>query len=77
LRYVANGYKSARAMPETRARTHFLMRAGEAIPERLIAEMRQVARETVARQDAERLLAVNARRVTSRRPTMGGGHSKT
>jgi hypothetical protein len=61
-RYVANGYKSAGAMPEARARMHFLMRAGEAIPERLIAEMRQVARETVARQDAERPLAVCLRR---------------
>lgn len=51
-RYVANGYASARAMLDACARAHFIMRASEDISEELMAEMRQMARETVARQDA-------------------------
>jgi hypothetical protein len=59
--YVTNGYRSARAMPDQRARAHFLMRAGEPIPAALLAAMRQEACEEVARQDAQRLKAVASR----------------
>jgi hypothetical protein len=31
-RYVANGYRSAEAMPDPRMRAHFLMRAAEELP---------------------------------------------
>ena len=41
--------------PLSGARAHFLTRAGEEIPQRLIAEMRQIPHDTVARLDAEGL----------------------
>jgi hypothetical protein len=62
--YVANGYSSARAMPDARMRAHFLMRAAEPISAALVATMRQAARDEVARHDAERL-----RRLFNRQPT--------
>jgi hypothetical protein len=49
-------------MPDARARAHFLMRASEGIPEELMAEMRQMSRETLARQDAERTGACKGRK---------------
>jgi hypothetical protein len=53
--YVANGYRSARAMLDQRAREHFLMRAREPIRAALLAAQRQVAADEVARQDAARV----------------------
>ena len=60
--YVANGYRSARAMTEARARAHFLLRAAEELPASLVTAMRGHAFEEVARDDAARLVTVNAGR---------------
>lgn len=46
--YVANGYSSARAMPDERMRAHFLMRAGEPIPAALLAAQWQAISDEVA-----------------------------
>jgi hypothetical protein len=64
---VANGYRSARAMADPRARTFFLQRAAEPLPTTLLAAMRQEAGDAVARQDAERLQAIARRRFRPRR----------
>ena len=55
-------------MPEARVSAHFLLRAAEELPARLVASMHHVAVEEVARRDAARLVAVNANPSSSSEP---------
>ena len=57
--YVANGYRSARAMPEARMRAYFLRLAAEPIPAGLLWKMRQAALDEVVRREAERVRALS------------------
>jgi hypothetical protein len=53
--FQMNGIKSARAMRSPLMRAYFLQVASEAIPPRILEEMRERVRVEVARQDHQRL----------------------
>jgi hypothetical protein len=72
-RYVANGYRSARAMPDPRMRAHFLMLAADELPSNLVESMRTTAWNDVARHDADRLAGRRPRTMPGDTPTATAG----